>query len=231
VKQHSGVRRVHRLLGFVTALGLLVLTTTGLGLLYPRWTGPFREGFTVVAADPVADDRLLRAAPFRLEESRDGGSTWQELPLRLAPSEPVALVFASGNCGTAGLLGTTELLVSRDGGAVWEAVALPGAVSINEPARGLAVSAASTFLVTTDHHAWVREAGSDDWREIWSHPSTRSERVRIWTRRLHTGHWGPAFMVRAYGMLAFAILLVIVSGTALAGRRNGRNGNGHRGRV
>lgn len=231
MRRRSGVKRAHRLGGFVAALGMLVLTVTGLVLLHPEWSGPSRDIATIVAADPAVDHRLLRAAPFYLEESRDGGTTWRELPLRMAPAEPVALVFATGDSGTVWLLGTTELLVARDGGAVWEPVDLPVAVSFDEPARDLALPTAATPLVTTDRHAWRRDGESGAWRELWYDPPTRGDGVRVWVRRLHTGHWGPLFMGRVYDAVAVVSLLVIVSGVALVGRRNGRNGNGHGGRT
>ena len=229
MKRRSGRRRFHRMTGLASALALVVLTATGLGLLHPEWFGKAADNASVVAADPFVAGRLLRAAPFYLEESRDGGATWRELPFRMAPNEPVALAFAAGDSGTVWLLGATELMVSRDGGAVWEPVELPEAVSFDEPARDLALPAAGEPLVVTDHHGWHhrrKQAGEPaTWRELWHHPPTGADRVRAWMRRLHNGHWGPAVIGRVYDLVAVITLLVIVSGVVLLGRRNG-NGNG-----
>lgn len=227
MRRRSGRRSFHRLTGLVGALGLIVLTATGVGLLHPEWFGRGADSPAVVAADPFVSSRLLRAAPFYLEESRDGGATWRELPFQMAPARPVALAFATRDSGTVWLLGTIELMVSRDGGAIWEPVNLPGAVSFDEPARDLALPAAGEPLVATDYHGWRRGTGAAGWRELWHHPPTGADRVRTWMRRLHNGHWGPVFVGRVYDIVAVVALLAVLSGVVLLWRRNGRNGNGH----
>jgi hypothetical protein len=217
-----GVRRFHRWTAAVAALGLVVLTLTGAGLLHPEWFGRAEDGPVIIAADPATPGRLLRAAPFLLEESRDGGATWNELPFRSAPAEPVALAFAARDSGLVWLLGTGELAVSRDGGAIWETLDLPPAVGFDEPTRDLALPTSTTPLVTTAHHAWRYE--SDSWRLLWFRTPSRGDELRAWLHRLHTGHWGPGWMTRAHDAVAGITVLVIISGLVLFGRRNGRNG-------
>ena len=217
-RQH-GMRRFHRASGLVGAIGLVLLTVTGLGLLHPTWFGRGSEAAWVVAADPFSPGRMLRAAPFLLEESHDGGTVWRDLPARMMPASPVVCVFAAADSGTVWLLGTTELLVSRDGGRVWTEVVLPVEVSFDETARGLALLDAAAPVLTTAHHGWRHEPADSAWRELWHRPPTRADHVRRWMHRLHSGHWGPPVIARLHDAVAVLVLAVIITGLCFFRRR------------
>jgi len=223
VKRNGPARRLHRLAGLIGGLGLLVLTLTGLALLHPDRLGRSTPPATVVAADPFVPGRLLRAAPFLLEESLDDGATWRDLPCGLVPPVPVALRHDPADSGVVWLLGTTELLVARDGGVVWTPVALPAAVGFDEPARDLALPRNGAPLLTSDHHGWRRDG--DTWREQWHVAPTRADELHRWVRRLHTGHWGPPLIARLHDLVALIVLVTLASGIALFRRING---NGRR---
>lgn len=225
MKRNGPARRLHRVAGLLGALGLLVLTLTGLALLHPEWLGRKAAPAAVVSADPFVPGRLLRAAPFLLEESLDDGATWRDLPCGLVPAAPVALRHDPADSGVVWLLGTTELLVARDGGVVWTPVALPAAVGFDEPARDLALPRGGAPLLTSDRHGWRRIG--DDWREQWHAPPTQADALHRWVRRLHTGHWGPPLIARLYDAAALIVLATLVTGIALFRRRNG-NGNGRK---
>jgi len=181
---------------------------------------------TVVGADPAVPQRLLRASPFLLEESRDGGATWRELSCGLAPANPVRCVFAAERPGTVWLLGATELLVSHDGGIVWETVPLPDGITWDAPARDMALPTAAAPVLTSDRRAWRRGADDGEWRVLWHHPPTRADGFRLWFHRLHTGRWGPPLVARLHDLAAYVVLLAVISGLLLYVRRNRRPGNG-----
>lgn len=226
MRVRTAMRHGHRTVGLAAGLGLVVLSITGLVLMHPEWLGRDAGPASVVGADPWRAGRLLRAAPFVVEESLDGGASWRELPLHTAPAEPTTLVFAPRDSGVVWLLGAVELIVSHDGGAVWRMVDLPAAVGFDEPARDLALPAAAAPLLTTDHHGWRLEDGA--WHMLWHRPPTRSERWGATVRRLHNGHWGWSGMLRLYDVMAVALVLVVITGLGVAGRRNGRNGRSQR---
>jgi uncharacterized iron-regulated membrane protein len=219
-RERMRIRSAHHGLGLLAAFGAVLLIVTGLALQHPSWWGRSAEPPTVAAADPGAEGRLLRAAPFLLEESLDGGATWRDLPAMLAPAHPVALVFAPASVGTVWLLGGLELAVSSDGGRVWSAVDLPLQVTRDNPALDLAVTPAGEPLVVSRTGAWHRRG--DTWVEAWSAPAQRGDGIRTWLHRLHTGRWGPAWVVRLYDLGAFVGLLVVVTGLVLVRRRRRR---------
>lgn len=221
----SRTRDAHHHLGLLLAAGSVLLVATGLALQHPGWLGRSALGPQAVGADPGDPGRLLRASPFLLEESRDAGAAWRELPLPLVPARPVALVFAPGGGGV-WLLGETELLVSRDGGAVWAPVDLPAGIGPAEPAVALTVGAAGLPVVATAHGAWAQDGPAGAWRPLWRFPPTTGDRLREWARRLHAGRWGPPAVLRVYDGAALLFLVVVASGLVLGWRRHLRRRRG-----
>ncbi len=219
-KERLRIRSAHHGLGLLAAGGAVLLIVTGVALQHPSWWGRSAEPPTVAAADPAAAGRLLRAAPFLLEESLDGGATWRDLPAMLAPARPVALVFAPASTGAVWLLGGLELAVSDDGGRIWSAVDLPPEVTRDNPALDLAVMPAGEVLVVTRSGGWQRLDGA--WSEAWSVPAQRGDGIRTWMHRLHTGRWGPAWVVRFYDLGAAVGLLAVATGLVLVRRRRRR---------
>lgn len=209
------LRSLHHGLGLFLALGALVSVATGLALQHPGWLGRGALPPGVVAADPADADRLLRASPALVEVSRDGGATWEELPLPAAPDLPVALAFAPAPSRGVWLLGATELLASNDGGAVWDRRELPPLAGRDEPPIALAVTAAGLPLVATAHGAWLGDAEGARWTSLWRVEPTRGDRLRAAIRRLHSGHWGLPFMPRLYDAGALLFVVVLVTGIAL----------------
>lgn len=223
----SPTRKAHHGLGLFLAGGAMLLVLTGLALQHPAWLGRGSLPPRVVAADPGTPGRLLRASPALLEESRDGGGSWLELPLPFAPDQPVALAFAPAAAGSVWLLGQTELMVSRDGGGVWERRDLPPVVNRDDPPLALTITAEGRPLVVTTQSAWLGDAGNDAWRALWRVEPTRGDRLRLWARRLHAGHYGPSLTPRLYDIGALLFIAVVVSGLALGLRRRKHRKSSH----
>ena len=221
-RRGSWVQDTHHGLGLLLAGGALLAIVTGLGLQHPHWLGRPTLAPRVVAADPADSLRLLRAAPALLEESRDGGRTWHDLPLLQAPDRPVAMVFAPGPVGDVWLLGADELLRARDGGAVWAPVPLPVAVGPREPPVALTVTAGGLPVVATAYGAWIGQDAPGSWRELWRFAPSRGDRLREQVRHLHGGRWGPPAMARIYTAGSVLFLAVLLSGLLLGWWRRGR---------
>ncbi|MBK9776468.1 MAG: PepSY domain-containing protein [bacterium] len=222
------VRATHHGLGLFLALGALLVVATGLALQHPAWLGRGAMPPRVLAADPVDPQRLLRASPALLEESRDGGATWRELPLPAAPDLPLTLVFASPPARGAWLLGVTELLASVDGGAVWDRRELPPRLGRDDPPLGLAVTADGRPLVVTMYGAWLADADGARWTSLWQVAPTRGDRLRDLARRLHAGHWGLPFMPRLYDLGTLLFVVVLVTGLVLGLHARKRQRKHHR---
>ncbi|MBM4130339.1 hypothetical protein FJ250_04840 [bacterium] len=224
------LRGAHEKLGLFLAAGALLMILTGLALQHPGWLGRGALPPRVVTADPAAPGRLLRASPALLEESLDGGATWNELPLSAAPDAPVAAAFAPPPARGAWLLGATELLASADGGAVWERLELPPGVGSGDPPLALTVTADGRPVVVAAHSAWLGgplgEGGGARWTSLWRVEPTRGDRLRLAVRRLHTGHWGPPLTPRLYDLAALLFVAVLATGVARAARARRRHRQG-----
>ncbi len=216
------LRGAHEKLGLFLAAGALLMVATGLALQHPGWLGRGALPPRVVAADPSVAGRLLRASPALLEESRDGGASWNELPLSAAPDAPVAAAFAPPPFGTVWLLGATELLASADGGEVWERRDLPPGAGPDDPPLALTVTADGRPVVATAQSAWLGdplgEGEGARWTSLWHVEPTRGDRLRLAVRRLHSGHWGLPLMPRLYDVAALLFVAVLATGVALAVR-------------
>ena len=221
-RRGSWVQDAHHGLGLLLAGGALLVAVTGLGLQHPHWLGRGALAPRAVAADPGQPQRLLRAAPSLLEESRDGGRTWHDLPLQQAPDRPVAMAFAPVPETGVWLLGAGELLHSSDGGAVWAPVPLPADLGGGESPVALTVAAGGFPVVATAHGAWIGGDEPGSWRELWRFAPSRGDRLREQVRHLHTGHWGPPAVVRVYDLGAMLFVVVVLSGLALGWWRRRR---------
>jgi len=210
---------MHHGVGLFLAAGSLLIVVTGLALQHPDWLGRGALPPSVVAANPGDARHLLRASPALVEESRDGGLAWHDLPLPAAPDRPLALVFAPGDEGSVWLLGLTELLVSRDGGGVWERLDLPPGLSHDESPLALTITADERPLVASAYGAWLGDEQAAAWSVLWRVEPTRGDRLRDWARRLHSGHWGLPATAAAYDIGALLFVTVLATGVALGARR------------
>ena len=81
MRRRSGRRRFHRMTGLVSALALVVLTATGLGLLHPEWWAKLLvvAGF-ILFTNPVGSSSIARAAymagikPWRMPGQEENSS-------------------------------------------------------------------------------------------------------------------------------------------------------------
>jgi hypothetical protein len=205
-------RRWHRDTGLVAAAVVLLVTVTGVLLHHPQVLGGKADGPALVAADPVRDGQVLRVSPFLLERSADGGITWSESPLALVPARPRRLAAGAGD-RSLWLLGDAQLLVSTDGGMIWEERALPGPVFQAGDARDIAPTNAGEAVLLAASGAWRTDDGGATWTPLWEAGAGNAYAL---VHRLHTGHWATGAMPWIYDAAAVALVALTVTGLALA---------------
>jgi len=219
----SGLRLSHRWVGAVAAVVLLVTGASGILLMHPSWLGPPANPTLSVAADPVVAGRLLRGTHWGVEQSKDGGRTWREIPMLGAPTDVVRIVFAPDNPLVVLALGADALVVSRDGGGIWQEIP----IEVFEPGRqatflDMTIAPGGEVHLLTDEGILVGLGGGKSWQ--WSGPRG-GPRSRDWRRLvhdLHTGHLVGVLGRRLVEIGALALLIITVTGLILF-RRNGRS--------
>ncbi len=217
----SSIGGLHRALGVAAAVLVLGATGTGLLLQFPHLLGPPADPPGAFAADPNDADRWLRGTRYGIEISTDRGRSWRETPMLRPPGEVLRIAFAPDDANTVYVLGADGLVVSHDSGRIWESVVLPPppAEAWLEP-LDLSVGAAGRIALLSAGGVLRSGDGGDTWSDLpW--PSRRPDRdLHRVVHELHTGYWlgntGRAIVSAG----AFALLVLTLSGLALAGLRN-----------
>ncbi|MDO9693362.1 MAG: PepSY domain-containing protein [Candidatus Latescibacteria bacterium] len=208
-------RRLHRWLGALLLLPLLAVTASGLLLGNPRWLDRGRDPVLRVVADPVRPGVLWQGRASGLWRSADAGGAWREVPMLSPPLEVAGIAVAGDTIWAAGAAG--DLVVSRDGGAVWES--LPGLPLEGARVRDLGVGPGGALYAWTTRGLFAGADGGRAWTARGDAPAvTPTDRIRA----LHTGWWlGPRGKL-FNDVAAAATILLAVTGLLAWRRRNGR---------
>ncbi len=213
------LRRLHGRSGAILGLLLLPLMLSGLLLHHPRWLGAPSDRTLALAIDPNDPSRALRGREQGLDLSEDGGESWRELPLILAPARCVAVAFSPDVPGRVhALLRDQGLILSEDGGLVWQRVDL-GFHPAGEGIRllNLAAGPGGRLLLRDSRGTLMSEDGGESWRRVVDGPADRASRAD-WLLALHTGHLEPTWLPRLWEMLGWGFLLLLASGIVLLKR-------------
>jgi len=116
----SRMRLSHRWVGVAAAAVLLVTSATGVLLQHPSWLGPPGNPPLAVTVDPLDPDRMLRGTHWGVELSVDAGATWREIPMLAPPTDVTRIIFSPDDPLAVHALGADALVVSRDGGRIWQ---------------------------------------------------------------------------------------------------------------
>jgi len=216
------LRTGHRWLGAVSAVFLLLAAVTGFLLQHPQWLGPEPDIRLALAADPSDPDRLLRGTHWGVEKSGDGGETWTEVPMLLPPTDVVRILYSPTDARVVVALGRDALVISRDGGTVWEdipvdaAAAQPGLVF-----RDVALGPGGRLTLLTDGGLLTRAHDGDPWRWVERVEDRPGADWRRLVHDLHTGHLAGAAGRKLSEFGALALVMIILTGMVLL-RRNGK---------
>lgn len=218
----SWLRVGHRWVGAVSAVFLLIAAGTGFLLQHPDWLGPEPEVRLAVALDPMDQGRLLRGTHWGVEQSRDGGETWTEIPMLMPPTDVVRIVFAPDDPRVVLALGRDALVVSRDGGVVWEEILVEAAAK--DPGlvfRDLAAGSGGHLTLLADEGLLASSDDGSTWHWLDQEPDRDTADWGRLIHDLHTGHLAGAVGRKVAELGAVALVLIILTGLVLL-RRNGK---------
>lgn len=208
------LKSVHNWIGLGSAVFLTALLATGILLNHPARLvpGADREVFCL-AADPAKPGRLYRGTASSLDLSRDGGETWEEVPMAYPPLEAVSISFQPGRPEVMAVLQRWHgPIVSGDGGTVWEALPPPfDPLAAGVEFKSLSFDREGTLYAHTSHGTVAH--GADGWRAV-DFDLSRRNWLRV-VRALHNGHFFGSWFVKVYDAAAAALFLLIVTGVVL----------------
>lgn len=218
---------LHRWLGLVAGLMILVAAFTALGLNHQDLLlrpvkaeaaqSPFERYVLSSWADPQAPERLLVGTSDGLFRSPDGGKTWEEAVLSVPAEQVVALVGDPSQPGTVyAALREIGVYRSSDGGDLWEEVALPFSPSEGPTVQGLAVTQEGALLVTTPKGLY-RQAGAA-WAHVPAPVIQRKEDARKGLQLvydLHDGKFWGTWGVPVTDAVSLALIALVFSGYAI----------------
>jgi hypothetical protein len=222
----SGMRLSHRWVGIVAAAVLLVTSATGILLQHPSWLGPPVNPPLTVTVDPLDSRRMFRGTHWGVELSEDAGGTWREIPMLAPPTDVVRIIFTPDDPVVVHALGADALVVSRDGGRIWQDIP----VGISDPGwratfLDLAVAPGGALHLLTDEGLLTSRDEGKSWEWTGDRDQSRTRDWRRFVHDLHTGHLAGALGRRIVEFGALALLFITVSGVVLF-RRNGRSMRG-----
>ncbi len=235
--------RLHRWLGLVMGLLVLVAALTALGLnhrdLLHRFTSPppatrdpLRQAVRGFAVDPTRARSLLLGTDDGLYRSTDAGLHWEEAILAVPAEHVVAIAFdpaVPGRVYTA--LEAIGLYRSDDHGEIWEEVPLPFQPAEGTHLRALAVAGDGGLVLSTTS-GLLRLPGAiarttvladpASWLAVGPRQAAATEEhpgLEGWLYALHDGRVWGTWGVPVTDAVSLALVALVLSGYALVGVR------------
>lgn len=225
------MRRLHRWLGVLLSLVLLVVAVSGLALRHPDLAarvlrepshpGAWADRTTALAADPLMPGRFLVGTARGVFESRDGGRTWRDVLLH-APATHVVSVAFDPSSPLRVLIAMAEggVFVSEDGGEVWDDAGVP-AEAIEARLQAVTFAAGGAIVVRSGAGLF-RGVSGGTWTRINAATSGGASASRMnLVAAIHGGQLHAAMGV-AVDLSAIGLLVLIGTGWVLALQRQSR---------
>ena len=206
-------KKIHNVLGILSALFLLILLITGILLNHP--SSLHKGEVETIAADPSNSERLLSSRKEGLFYSLNGGKNWEEVSMLYPPEEVTDIIFSPENPKNIYVLEKWgRILASKDGGRIWETIQLP----FDPQSQGIELKKLSVGekekLVILTSHGWI---SSEDNGKNWDESYLNKNKMPLYRliMTLHNGYFfGPRFLW-VYDFAAASLLILIVSGLVL----------------
>jgi hypothetical protein len=205
-------KKIHNIFGLSSALFLFLLLSTGILLNHPSWLD--KDEATALAADPKVPSRIYEGKKDGLFVSGDTGRTWNDVPMLYPPQNVADIRFSNDGKEIYVVEKWGRVILSKDGGKIWENIALPFDPQVEGVELKSATPGAGGSLCLFTSHGWLL---SKDGGKSWD-ASRFDKRARPLHRLILTVHngyfFGPKF-VWLYDFSALALLVLIVSGIVL----------------
>ncbi len=238
--------RLHRWLGLVTGVLVLVAALTALGLNHRdqlhrlvrppvQARDPLRQAMRALAVDPADARRMLLGTADGLYRSGDGGTTWEEVVMAVPAEGVVAIAFDPAVPGRVYVaLEAIGVFRSDDHGDIWEEVGLPFQPPEGTHLRALSLGAGGDVLLATTAGLMRLPAAvarsplppeSGSWTTIGhaiQEQSTGGRTLDGWLYELHDGRIWGTWGVPLTDAVALALIALVVTGYVLYGVRSWR---------
>ena len=212
-RRRTLVRQWHRGLGAFVALFVVVVAISGIALQHPDWLGEVASEPMSVAVDPLDSSHLMQGTHWGVEVSNDGGLHWREVAMLTPPTDVRRLLFGPV-AGQIYAMGATSLVMSSDGGHIWQDVPGPQSEKVwTAQFLDLTCQADGGLALLTSVGLYCREAGGG-WSLVGS-PLVKQSSLGQWVHDVHTGHVFGRVGRRIAEAGAWMMLLLTASGLVL----------------
>ena len=211
---------LHRWLGLIAGVLILVAAGTAIGLNHQDWfrkqptlgQGPFAKYVLSTAVDPSDAQRILMGTNDGFFRSLDGGSSWEEVVLPVPAEQVGAIQFDPRQPGRVYVaFREIGLYRSDDHGDIWEEVALPFYPPEGIHLAGLALDAQGKVTLATT--AGLYREGAGGWESIGgAPPKPKANQALQLIYDLHDGRFWGTYGVPITDGVSVALILLVLSG-------------------
>lgn len=223
------VLTLHRWLGLVAGLMILIAAGTAIGLNHrDAWRrspsgdaaarSPFQKYVLSTSVDPSDAKRVLVGTNDGLFRSLDGGKTWEEAVLPVPAEQVGTILFDTRRPGVAYLaLRSIGVFRSEDHGDIWEELKLPFYPPEGTQVAGLSLDGDGRLTLATTEGMY-RQATSGEWAHLDRPVAPKAEdgkRVAQLMYDLHDGRFWGTYGVPITDAVSAALIVLVLSGYVL----------------
>ncbi len=230
---------LHRWLGLVAGLLILLAATTAIGLNHREWfrqptassDGPFAKYLLSTAVDPTYPRRILVGTNDGFFRSVDGGKTWEEIVLPVPAEQVGSIQFDPAHPGRVyAVFRAIGVYRSEDHGDIWEEVALPFYPPEGIHVAGLSLDARGAMTLATTAGMYREQDG--DWQNMGSaKPKPKPNAAIQLMYDLHDGRFWGSYGVPITDGVSVALIMLVASGYFLCFGRGIRRRRGRKNSV
>ena len=206
-------RQMHRYIGAIAALLLIVLALSGFLLNHPRLLGAPSEKTLSLTVNPLDPTHLFRGTPSGLYASYDSGQTWAEVPMLFVAERAVDIAFVPGHPERVYVvLEDLGLIRSLDNGIVWERVPL-GFVPLAEGIRlqKIGIGADESLHLWTSGGLMRSSDRGQTWISVGSTPPPGRDLYTL-VHQIHTGYFFNTWFFYLYDAAAWILVVLTITG-------------------
>ncbi len=211
---------LHRWLGLLAGLMILIAASTAIGLNHQDWfrrqpvtqDGPFAKYVLSTAVDPPDAQRILLGTNDGFFRSLDGGKTWEEVVLPVPAEQVGAIQFDPSQPGRVYVaFREIGLFRSDDHGDIWEEVTLPFYPPEGIHLAGLGLDAQGKVTLATT--AGLYRETESSWQSVGgAPPKPKASRAVQLIYDLHDGRFWGTFGVPITDTVSVALIVLVLSG-------------------